>query len=349
MISFDNSMQKNNWPKISVITPTLNSARTIDEYFKSIMSQKYKGKIEILIIDGGSSDKTLKVAKENGARVIFNKLKTAEAGKALGVKNSTGSIYAFIDSDNILVGDSWLSKMVGPFVEDESIVASEPITYSYRKTDHWLTRYFALIGMGDPVNLFIGNYDRYSYISNKWTGLKLDQENRKGYIKIKLENRIPTIGANGFLIKKESFSNYKLRDYLFDVDLIETLTKNSSIFVSKVDVGIVHLFSGDINTFVRKQRRRIRDYLYHYYYKNSKKTNNSLESPFIFWGIAKFIVSCLLLLPLMYQMLVGFNRKRDIAWFFHPFACLITLFAYTYETIRSLFIHEEYTRIGWKQ
>ena len=348
MISFDNNMKKT-WPKVSIITATLNSERTIAEYFKAIKSQRYKGEIEILILDGGSTDKTLEVAKENGAKIYSNKLKTAEAGKALGVKKSSGTVFALIDSDNVLPNNTWLKDLVRPFTEDSEIIASEPIRFTYRKSDHWLTRYFALIGMGDPTNLFIGNYDKYNYITNKWTNLKLCEERKNGYLKIKLEDKIPTIGANGFLIRKDALKTYPLGDYLFDVDLIETLVKKGSIYIAKVDTSIVHLFSGDVGTFIRKQRRRIRDYLYHYYYKKTKETENSLESPLIFFGILKFIVSCLLIAPLLYQALLGFNRKSDIAWFFHPIACLITLFAYAYETIRSIFIHEEYSRVGWRQ
>lgn len=337
------------WPKVSIITPTLNSSRTIVEFFESIKKQKYKGVVEVIILDGGSTDGTVETSKKYGAAVYFNKLKTAEAGKALGVKKSSGTVFALIDSDNILPNNSWLEDLVRPFIEDPEIIASEPIRFTYRKSDHWLTRYFALIGMGDPTNLFIGNYDKHNYVSNKWTNLKLREERKNGYLKIKLEDKIPTIGANGFLIRKDALKNYSLGDYLFDVDLIEALVKKGSIYIAKVDTSIVHLFSGDVGTFIRKQRRRIRDYLYHYYYKKTKKTENSLESPLIFFGIVKFIVSCLLIFPLVYQTLVGFNRKKDIAWFFHPVACLITLFAYAYETIRSIFIHEEYSRVGWKQ
>ncbi|EKD94516.1 MAG: glycosyl transferase [uncultured bacterium] len=337
------------WPVISIVMATLNSSRTIKKSLDSLKIQKYKGKIELLILDGGSSDDTLKVARQNGAKVYFNKLKTAEAAKALGVKKATGSIIALIDSDNVLTSNLWLEKLVKPLVEDSTIIASEPIYFEYREIDHWLTRYFALIGMGDPVNLFIGNYDKYNYLSKSWTNVDLQQEEKRGYIKVKLVNRIPTIGANGFLIRKSVLDNYPASDYLFDVDVLEYLVKKNSIFVAKVNQGVVHLFSGDVSTFIRKQRRRIRDYLYHYYYKNSKKTENSLESPFIFWGIVKFVASCILVLPLVYQTLIGYSRKKDIAWLFHPIACYITFFSYTYETIRFIFIKEEFSREGWKQ
>lgn len=346
MISFGNNMKKMSWPKISVITPTLNSERTIEEYFEGLKTQKYSGQVEILILDGGSTDKTLKVAHDNGAKIYFNKLKTAEAGKALGVKKATGEICALIDSDNLLPESLWFKKMVTPFVEDSSIVATEPILYTYRKSDHWLTRYFALIGMGDPVNLFIGNYDRYSYVSDKWTGLSLETKSKDGYLKVSLKDKIPTIGANGFLIKRNILINNKLGDYLFDVEVLESLVQKEEIQIAKVDTGVVHLFSGDVLTFIRKQRRRIRDYLY---YKSANKRNGSGSISFVYLGIIKFVLSCIFVIPLLTQSLIGFSRKKDWVWLFHPLASYITLFAYGYETIRAFFYKEEYSRKGWKQ
>ncbi|MEK7169126.1 MAG: glycosyltransferase family 2 protein [Patescibacteria group bacterium] len=339
-------MQKNNWPKVSIITATLNSARTIDEYFDGINSQIYMGEIEIIIPDGGSSDKTLEIARKNNAKIYFNKLKTAEAAKALGVKKATGDIIALIDSDNITTDKKWLEKMVIPFMEDSEIIASEPILYTYREDDHWLTRYFALIGMGDPINLFIGNYDRYSYVTDKWTGLNLETKSKKGYLKILLKEKIPTIGANGFLIKRKILTKNVLGDYLFDVEVLELLVQKGAVQIAKVDTGVVHLFSGDVWTFIRKQRRRIRDYLY---YKSANKRNGSGNLNYVYFGIIKFIFSCIFIIPLIMQSIAGYSRKKDWVWLFHPLACYITLLAYSYETIRSIFVKEEFTRKGWKQ
>lgn len=339
-------MQTTYWPMISIITPTLNSSRTIEEYIKSIKIQEYQGKVEILILDGGSTDDTLKIVKKYGAKIYSNKYKTGEAGKALGIKKSNGLIYAFIDSDNILPNKYWLTNMVKPFILSPEVLVSEPSKFIYRKSDFWLTRYFSLIGMGDPINLFIGNYDKYCYISNKWTNLNLTQEKKDGYFLVKLENKIPTIGANGSLIRKSVFDHYPVAEYLFDVDVLEYLIKKQSVYIAKTDEGIIHLFSGDISTFIRKQRRRIRDYLY---YRSLNKRENSINSRYIYWGVIKFIISSVVVFPLLIQTLIGFIRKKDYVWIFHPIACYITLFTYTYESIRFLFIREKYSRIGWKQ
>ena len=157
-------------PSISIVIPTLNSESVLDKCLKSISSQKYpKSKIEIIITDGGSSDKTISISRKYKARIVTNKLKTGESGKACGVKVATGDLIALIDSDNILPNKHWLSDMVEPFT-DKEIILSEPIRYTYRKSDPALTRYFALLGMNDPLCLFIGNYDRYSYTICAYSG-----------------------------------------------------------------------------------------------------------------------------------------------------------------------------------
>lgn len=339
-------MNKNKWPKVSVITPTLNAERALDLCFSSIKDQDYKGIIEIVVADGGSTDKTLEIAKKHNAKIVKNKLKTGEAGKAVGVHHATGEILAFIDSDNVLPDEKWMSKMIEPFLLDGKIVCSEPIYYTYRKKDHWLTRYFALLGMGDPLNLFVGNYDRYSFISNKWTGLRLKEKNKKYGKEITLENEIPTIGANGFLIRKKELLKYDFGKYLFDIDVLKYLLKSGPLKIAKVKTGVVHLFSGNIQTFIRKQKRRIRDFLY--FKKKGKREwqTNVLKSVI---GILKFVLSTVLVIPLFVQAGIGYSRKPDIAWLFHPMACIITFFVYSFETIRSFFKTEEFDRKKWSQ
>ena len=160
---------------ISIVTPTYNIMRTLDEYMGAILSQKYPhDKIEIVFADGGSTDGSLEKISKYAKEVDFsisvyeNPLKTAEAGKAVAVRKAKGDVVLLLDSDNIMPDDEWLIRMTKPF-EDVSIVASEPIEYTYRKEDSIINRYCALIGMNDPLCMFTGNYDRYCRITNKWT------------------------------------------------------------------------------------------------------------------------------------------------------------------------------------
>ena len=157
--------------KISIVIPTLNCAIILKKCLLSIKKQSYKN-YEIIIADGGSTDKTLTLAKKYHCHIIKNSLKTAEAGKAVGVKAAKGEYVALIDSDNILPNKYWLSQMLLPF-EDANIIGSEPIAFTYRKNAGFIERYSALLGANDPYAYFSGNYDRYSYLSNKWTNIKI--------------------------------------------------------------------------------------------------------------------------------------------------------------------------------
>lgn len=328
---------------ISIIIPTLNSAAVLEKCLSSIVSQSYpKNKIEIIIADGGSTDGTLEIAKNYGAKIYNNPLKTGEAGKAIGVKKANGDLIALIDSDNILPDKNWLTKMTAPFADPE-IIGSEPWEYTYRKTDPWLTRYFAMLGMNDPICLFIGNYDRLSVLTGQWTNLKFAAENKQDYLKIKFDHEpLPTIGANGTVFRKEVLT--EINDYFFDIDIIVNLLKTKKVvYFAKVKTGIIHTFvEDDVFKFFRKQLRRISDLSYH---KAERQTNWEGFLPKIIY----FQLQCLLIFPIIFQMLKGFWRKPDFAWIFHPVACYSTWFIYLYGYIKGKIAPAQSSRANWKQ
>lgn len=320
-------------PTISIVIPTLNSEKVLPFCLESIKKQKYpRNRIEIIIIDGGSRDKTVSIAKKFDVdKILLNHLKTGEAGKAIGVKNAKNEIIAFIDSDNILEDEEWMKKMVIPF-EDTEIIGSEPIFYTYRREDHVITRYCALMGMHDPLTLYLAYYDRYCYITGKWTGLHIATEDRGKYLMVKLEDgNIPSIGANGFMVRRECVLKSKYEPYLFDMDIVHQMVKNGDTKYAKVKIGIVHLFADDTRTFVKKQTRLIKDYLFY-----ADIRINPLKGFTAKLRLIRFFLSCLLVLPLLIDVLRGYNRVKDKAWLYHMPACLITLSIYGKEIIKSL-------------
>ena len=327
-------MDIHNFLSISVIIPTFNCGNFLNLCLDSIANQDYpKELIEILIIDGGSTDDTVEIAKNYTDKIFYNILRTGEAGKEIGVKNARNELIALIDSDNILPDKNWFFEMTRPFLEDNNIIGSEPLEYTYRKSDSIITRYCALMGMNDILCLFIGNYDRYCYLTGRWTEMEVSFEDKKYYLNLNFNyknvNQIPTIGANGTIFKRNFFENLDIGNYLFDVDLIAWKISNPSdiVYFAKVKNSIIHLFSGNILTYIRKQKRRIRDYKKYKKFRKYAwlKVNNK--------GIIKFILYTLLIAPLFFQSLKGFFKKKDLAWFFHPIACFITLFIYGFNFI----------------
>jgi glycosyltransferase involved in cell wall biosynthesis len=339
----------NNLPSVSILIPTLNAAKFLDVCLKAIINQDYpKNKIEIVIADGGSTDRTLTIAKKYKAKIYPNPLKTGEAGKAVAFSKAKSELVALIDSDNILPDKNWLKRMIAPFA-DKEVVGSEPWSFAYRRSDGFIDRYCALMGMNDPFCYFLGNYDRHNTLSGKWTGLLLKQEDKGEWLKVSLvPPNIPTIGANGTILRRESFLKSGLiGDYLFDIDILAQLASRRIIKFAKVKVGIIHLYCDhDIKKFVRKQKRRIKDYLFyqkigarHYPWQSQNKT-----------GLLNFLLSCFLIFPLLFQTIKGFLKKNDPAWFFHPLACWLTLWVYSNSKIIALFTgNREMDRGNWKQ
>jgi glycosyltransferase involved in cell wall biosynthesis len=342
-------------PKVSVLIPTLNSARTLDKCLDSIVSQTYpREKIEIIIADAGSEDETKTIAKRFEAdKIVFNKLKTGEAGKAAAAEAATGEIFAMIDSDNILPADDWLERMIAPLLEND-IVASEPILYTHRKEDPPMTRYFAMLGMNDPLCLFIGNYDRICAITGKWTNLPVETEEYDDWIKVKIESGVqtPTIGANGFLIKRSALTKINWSPYWFDVDILRdaaNASENGFVNVAKVKCGIVHLYCTTIEEFSRKQERRVRDFLY--FSKERKQSFVPGEKRRTLLGVAKFTLSAITILPLLLQKTKGNKRISDEAWSLHLPVCFATLKVYSIAFIRKLLGLKQapLSRENWRQ
>ena len=320
---------------LSVVIPTLNSEKTLGACLRAIRAQSLpESEYEIVIADAGSTDRTLEIAREYGVGTIAeNPLKTGEAGKTAGIKAAKGDIIALVDSDNILPDPGWLERMLAPF-SDPEICATEPIEYTWRKEDPALTRYFALLGMNDPICLFTGNYDRMSAVTGKWTDLPVRQKDTGGSVDLKLTaDALPTIGANGFVFRRSLLDGVKWEPYLFDIDILYArILKEGSVSVAKVKTGIVHLYCSRLGDFVRKQRRRIRDFLY---FANEKERiypwNGQRKA-----GIAMFCLATVTVLPLAWQMLKGFIRRPDSAWLYHIPVCWITLWVYGAGTVSKL-------------
>jgi len=85
---------------VSVTIPTYNSEKTLGQTLESVKNQTYK-KIEIIIIDSYSKDKTLEIAKKYNARIVMCKGKLLEA-RIAGTKASRGKYVLLLDSDQIL-------------------------------------------------------------------------------------------------------------------------------------------------------------------------------------------------------------------------------------------------------
>jgi glycosyltransferase involved in cell wall biosynthesis len=103
--------------KISLITVCFNSAATLGDTLRSVAEQTYP-EIEHIIIDGGSTDNSLDVIKNEGSRVG---VVVSEPDKGIydamnkGIALATGDVIGFINADDFYSNNYVLSKVADIF------------------------------------------------------------------------------------------------------------------------------------------------------------------------------------------------------------------------------------------
>ena len=123
--------------KISIIVPVFNVQSYINECVQSIMMQTY-GNIEIILVDNGSTDGSLKACiqlKESDQRIIVKHIEKSPTNTAVieGIKIATGEFVVFVDSDDwisedyistlyLKIGDADGAKTSLAFVQENEII-----------------------------------------------------------------------------------------------------------------------------------------------------------------------------------------------------------------------------------
>jgi cellulose synthase/poly-beta-1,6-N-acetylglucosamine synthase-like glycosyltransferase len=104
----------------------LNSEQTIDECLRSIFELDYpKDLLEVIVVDGGSRDATVQIAKKSPARVMSTPL-NAPAAYNYAMKTISSEVLGFIDAD-AKVEKEWLSKLVAHLEDPQAAGVSGSI------------------------------------------------------------------------------------------------------------------------------------------------------------------------------------------------------------------------------
>ena len=97
---------------ISIIIRTLNESRYLDSLLKSINNQKCKIKKETIIVDSGSTDGTINIAKNFCCRITNIKRSEFSFGRSLniGCKLARGKILVIISGHCVPLDSFWLKN-----------------------------------------------------------------------------------------------------------------------------------------------------------------------------------------------------------------------------------------------
>ena len=130
--------------KVSIVTPTYNSAKTIVDTILSVNKQDYAN-IEHIIIDGGSKDNTLELIRNTPNRV---KKIISEPDKGIydamnkGVALATGDIVGILNSDDFYNSNDVIAKVVKTFQEGEYEGVYGDLEYVNARNTNRVVRYW---------------------------------------------------------------------------------------------------------------------------------------------------------------------------------------------------------------
>jgi len=102
-------------PPVSIIVPVRNGESTIEPLLESLQKLDYdKNKLEVIVVDGNSTDRTRDVAKKYPVKLIIEEKDGLNTARNAGINNSNGEVIAFTDCDCIVSSD-WIRKIVENF------------------------------------------------------------------------------------------------------------------------------------------------------------------------------------------------------------------------------------------
>ena len=128
---------------VSIIIPAYNEEEYLPSCLASIDSLHYsKEHIEVIVVDNGSTDRTMEIARSYGAKVIRDDDMNVSGLRNFGAKHSKGEILAFIDSDCVVSSD-WLINASKYFDNMKVSAWGSPPTLPEKPT--WVQRTWYLV------------------------------------------------------------------------------------------------------------------------------------------------------------------------------------------------------------
>jgi len=188
---------RDNKPKISVIIPTLQE----QNYIEDILSRlgNVRPPVEIIVVDGGSRDRTVKLAKRYTDKVYQIRKKGIACGRNYGAQKASGDILVFLDTD-VTFPAEFPEIVLGTF--NDPTVVGATCNIMPRRSQLGLTPFFKVYNMVLRISTRFRPHSRGEFFAVRKRAFK----NAKGFDEIMpcledhdLANRLSKMGRFAFI------------------------------------------------------------------------------------------------------------------------------------------------------
>ncbi|MBD5531537.1 MAG: glycosyltransferase family 2 protein [Lachnospiraceae bacterium] len=249
---------------VSIIIATYNSAKHLGKVLEAIRRQNYpQDSVEILIVDGGSSDETCTLAQKNGCIVLHNPKTEPVHAKLLGLQHANGKYILFLDHDEVMENSRSISRKVDAIQQNPQCHVVLGSGYKrpqgYPRINQYISEY------GDPFSLFLYNFSKYDTCLEKLL-LKYYRVIRaeKDYICIDFAGRkkepiielccLGTMLDNSYFSKiPHAYTDGKVMTHLFYV----MLEKGDTAVICMKDDALLHYSADSVKAYLPKLKWRV--------------------------------------------------------------------------------------------
>ncbi len=302
---------------ISIIMPTYNSEKTIEYSLRSIRQQDIdQTQIEILIIDGGSTDKTLEIVEKYNVTVLYNEHKLPEFAKQQGLLAAKGEYGLFIDSDEAFTNMNSLScriKLLKKYPSVKNLVSTGQIC---KKNENDVTRYANFIG--DPFSNFVYRYNGYNRIEDLTKQYQFKDVGKGLLLDFSNSKFLPLFDALGNMFEIETarkiYSRYK-EDQSFAANIFSNMVYETRQAIVMKNDFICHRAGLSKDAYLSKLKWRVKNNLFQTegvgFAQRSRKETGLQKRKLL------FIPYCVLIFPVFIDAVRLTLKNRDKCFLNH--------------------------------
>ncbi|MGI5084547.1 glycosyltransferase family 2 protein [Treponema putidum] len=330
-----------NYPIVSIMIATFNSEKVLPRTLEAIRAQTYpQDKLEILAIDGGSTDSTLEIAKKADCKIIDNPKTEPSYAKLLGFQECTGKYLISIDHDEVMENkNSILLKVKAAEDHPECKVV---MCSGYKRPQDYPALNQYLSDFGDPFSLFMYNcpkdYQFWLPFLKKYFMVVSETDNFS--IISFSKNTKPVlveIACLGTMINVDYFKKidigFKISPILFYIMLRKG---DDSIIVIKND-PLVHYSVDSLKAYLPKLKWRIKNNIHFPSKAERGFTGRQQYQKISQYKKYLFIpYSLTIIIPFVHSLVLSVQRKNPI-YLMHPVLCLYVAFEILYQYSLKLF------------
>lgn len=233
---------------VSIVIATYNSEKNLPKVLNAIRQQSFpQDELEIITVDGGSTDGTRKLAETYGCRIIDNPKTEPVHAKLLGVQNAKGKYLLFVDHDEVFENKDSIKTRVEALRKHPNCKTAFCSGYKRPKNYPALNQY--LNDNGDPFSMFVYNCSKDAKFFGKMLKKRYKLlEETENYLIISFEN-----------MKRNILIELCCLGTILDLEYFKSITDIENNAMEMVQLFYIMLEKGNCQVIVTKN-----DPLLHY-------------------------------------------------------------------------------------